>query len=104
MNQRSLRRAVARASAAAGLGPSLALVLIAHGGGSLADASDSTTICPSIDPITGLCDPINSLLSPDPSPTATQTTASPTSTVTSPAPASSPTAALSPTSGTPIRA
>jgi hypothetical protein len=110
MKGRRLRRAMVHVS----VGASLALVmtlLLLSGGGDVSLAQLSPT-CPVIDPITGLCDTVTSILPSTSTPTSTTTTTStptstttttstPTSTTTTTStPASTTTGGTSTTSGT----
>jgi hypothetical protein len=84
MKRRSLRRTMLQFSVAGSLGLALTLALISGGTGvSIAQVSLSPT-CSILDPLTGLCQTVTSIISPVP--TTTTTTPLPTSTSTSSAP------------------
>jgi hypothetical protein len=82
MNGRRLRRAMIHLSIGASLALVATLVLLSSGGGvSMAQISVSPS-CALIDPVTGLCETVTSILSP----TSTTTTIAPTTTTTTTAP------------------
>jgi hypothetical protein len=82
MKRGRLRRAILRASVAAGLGLSITLTLISSGAVSMAQILPlPSPTCTILDPLTGLCQTITSILN-SPTPTATTTTNTPLPTVT----------------------
>jgi hypothetical protein len=101
MKGRRLRRAMVHLSVGGSLALVLTLLLLSSGGEvSLAQLSVSPS-CAIIDPITGLCETVTSILSPSSSPTSTTTTTStPTSTTTTATSSTSSTTTSTSTSST----